>query len=246
MVGTPIGRRVTRHRRAASFRALCAISLVSPVRPEERRAERNRLMRDRTRRADAAFYRGLLDYCGVPRPPPRRRRQPLPQPPAIELPIIISSDESADDLPEPPQQPPVVVVDLKSSLDELPDLDITQEFPPLEHQVFREAYVLLERLQDQSQRPLTPPPETEVDWAGLEEALADFDAPQHPLVLPLQQQLVPPPLILQQPDVDPYQEFVPQPVLQPPPLPQVDWAMVAYALFSIAERKHRDRLNHPN
>ena len=150
MVGTPVSRRVTRHHRTAALRAIRAIRLVSPVRPEERRAERNRLQRDRLCRVDGAFHRGILDYCGVPLPPPRRRHRPLLPPPAIDLPILISSDASADDLSalQVPQQQPVVVVNLESSVDELPDLDATQEFPPpLQHQVLGEAYVLLERLQ---------------------------------------------------------------------------------------------------
>ena len=141
---------------------------------------------------------------------------------------MLSSDTSAEELPVPPvfQQPAVVVVNLDSSIDELPDLNVTQEFPlPLHHQVLREAYVLLERLQDPPQRPLTPPPELEVDWEGLEAALADFDAPQ--------------PLILQQPEVVPQPQFVPLLYVQPQPLPQVDWAMVAYALFIIAEQEHQ-------
>ena len=139
--------------------------------------------------------------------------------------VIVSSDTSAEDLPPPePQQPPIQIVDLESSLEELHDLNMTVEFPPpLQHQVFREAYVLLDRLQVQPQRPLTPPPE---------HVLAVLDAPQIPL--------------LQQPEVA-QSEFVPQQqILQPPPMPPVDWAMVAHALFAIAEREHQLRLNHPN
>ena len=69
-------------------------------------------------------------------------------------------------------------------------------------------------------RRLTPPPEPEVDWVGLEEAVAHFDAPQLPL--------------LQQPAIVPFPQSVPVNFAPPPPLPPVDWAVVAYALFTIA------------
>ena len=124
MVGSPISRRVVRHRRMASYRALQAIRNISPVRPEERRAERNRIRRDRMGRADAALEHGLVD----------------------------------------------------------------------------------------------------------------FDAPQ----------LVPQPIALHQPVIGPYSEFVPLQYVQPQPMPNVDWAMVSYALFTIAEREHRLRANNPN
>ena len=55
--------------------------------------------------------------------------------------------------------------------------------------------------------------------------MANFDAPQ--------QHLAPPPqLVLQQPIVVPQPQFEPAFFAPPPPLPQVDWAMIAYALFS--------------
>ena len=89
--------------------------------------------------------------------------------------------------PPEPQQP--VVVDLESTLEELHDLNITTEFPPpLPHQVLREKYVLLHRMQLPPLQPLTPPPELppqpltppleQEDWAGLEAAVAHFDGPQ--------------------------------------------------------------------
>ena len=250
MVGTPISRRVTRHRRTASIRALRAIANVSPVRPAERRAERNRLRRNRLRSVNANFYRGLLAYCGVP-PQPRLRRQSRPPQPPVEQPVLISSDTSVDDLPQlGPQQPAVEVIDLESTLEDLGDLDITTEFPPPhQHQVLREAYVLLHRLQLPQARPLTPPPELPphqltpppeqgVDWVGLEAAVAAFDPPQQHLVLP-------PVLVLQQPEVVPHPQFMPAYFAPPPPLPQVDWAMIAYALFTVAEREHQRRGNNP-
>ena len=144
-----------------------AIAAVSPIRERERRAERSRIQRDRVRCRNAEFYRGLLAYCGVPQSPPRRRRRVEPSRPVVELPIVLSSDTSGDDLPEPAPQQPIVLVDLDSSLETLPDidprpqcqlpveplcdlgpLDITLEFPPpLQHQTLKEAYVLLSRLQ---------------------------------------------------------------------------------------------------
>ena len=67
---------------------------------------------------------------------------------------------------------------------------------------------------------------------GPEAAVANFDGPQ--------QQIVPLPLlVLQQPAVQPYPQFAPANFAAPPPLPQVDWAMVAYSLFLIAEHEHR-------
>ena len=96
-----------RHRRTASFRVLRAIASISPVHPEERRAERNRINRDRRRRADAAFYRGLLAYCGVPAQI-RQCHAPVPQREDPDPVIVVSSDTSAEDLP--PQQLPQEVV----------------------------------------------------------------------------------------------------------------------------------------
>ena len=128
---------------------------------------------------------------------------------------------------------------------DLGPLDITVEFPPLNNQTFREAYVLLSRLQLPPLQPLTPPPEQparpptppfepEADWALLEEAVANFDGPQ--------QHLAPPPqLELQQPVVVPRPQFEPAYFVQPQQLPQVDWAMVAYALFTVAEREGQQR-----
>ena len=73
----------------------------------------------------------------------------------------------------------------------------------------------------------------------LEAAVADFDGPQH-FVWP------PQPLIPQQPEVVPNPEFVPISFQPPPPLQRVDWAGIAHALFTIAEREHEASLSNPN
>ena len=240
---------------------------MSPIRERERRAERRRLQRDRARRRDAAFYRDLLIYRGVPPEPPRRHRRVELLQPVVELPIILSFDTSAEDIQAPiPVQPLVIDLDSLESLpniDQRPQfqlpveplvdlghLDIIVEFPPpLQHQALRVAYVLMHRLQlpplqpftlpPQFQlRPLTPPPEQEGDWAGLEAAVANFDRQW--------QQFVPPPfLALQQPDVIPFPQFIPGNFVPPPPLPWVDWAMVAYVLFTVAESESQQRLSRP-
>ena len=87
-------------------------------------------------------------------------------------------------------------------------------------------------------RPPTPPPEQEVDWAGLEAAVAGFDH----LELEIE---FPPPLALQQPAVVPRPDHVPENFQPPQRMPPVDWAMVAYALFAIAERENTIRHNNP-
>ena len=259
MVGTPNRRHSSRHRRVAAIRARRAIAEVSPIRDRDRRAERRRLAGDRRRRARAALIRGMREVLGLPvlhrcrRPPV----QPRPEPDAV---IVLSSDESADDLPPPLP----AIVNLDSSVETLPDidprpqhqlpverlvdlgpLDITVEFPPLNNQTFREAYVLLSRLQlpplqpmtpppEQPARPPTPPVEPDAEWALLEEAVANFDGPQQHLA-PQHQ------LELQQPVVVPQPQHEPAYFVQPQQLPQVDWAMVAYALFTVAEREGQQR-----
>ena len=166
MVETRPRRSSTKHRRTASILAHRAISRASPIRDSERRAERRRLQRQRERSREAAFYRGLLAYCGVPPEQPRRcRRVELPQR-VVDRPIVVSSDTSSDNI-RPPILARPVVVDLDSSIESLPNidprpqfqlpvpplrdlghLDITAEFvPPLQHRALREAYVLLHRLQ---------------------------------------------------------------------------------------------------
>ena len=126
---------------------------------------------------------------------------------------------------------------------DLGNLNITQElFPPLHHQTFREAYVLLQRLQLPHLQPVTPPPEfpprhltpplEQEDWVVLEAAVANFDGPQQ-FVLPPQQ------LVLQQPEMALYPEFVPVSLVPPQNLQLVDWAAIARALFTIAERENQ-------
>ena len=243
----------------AAIRAQRAIAAVSPVRERDRRAERRRLVRDRRRRAKAAILRGMREVLGLPLQHRRRRRQQ--QQPRVDNrePIVLSSDSSGE---EPELQP--VVVNLDSSLESLPNIDprpqfqlpveppqelghlnITLEFPPpLQHQALREAFVLLSRLQLPPLQPLTPPPEfplrpqtppeeQAIDWEGLEVAVAAFDEQQH---------LAPPPLLApQEPDVVLCPQFVPAGFAQRPLLPQVDWAMVAYALFTVAEQESQRR-----
>ena len=71
------------------------------------------------------------------------------------------------------------MVDLDSSIESLPNIDPRPQFqlpveplidlgpldvtlelpPPLQHQILREAYVLLQRLQLPPLQPITPPPE---------------------------------------------------------------------------------------
>ena len=262
MVGTPQRRHSSRHRRVAAILALRAIRNTSPVRPRERRAERRRIERARERRRNAEFYRGLLAYCGVPQEPVRRRRRVEPQRPAVNLPVVLSLDTSGDDLPVPEQQGPIVLIDLDSSIESLPNidprpqfqlpveplvdlghLDVTLELQPLQHQVLREAYVLLERLQLPPLQPMTPPPEleqrvsspgleVEIDWEVLEEGLAVFDGPPVPQI--------------QQPVAVPVPQFEPANFLQPPPMPRVDWAAIAHALFVAAEQQHREQQMNPN
>ena len=56
----------------------------------------------------------------------------------------------------------------------------------------------------------------------------------------------PQPLELQQPEVVPEPELVPERFVQPQPLPQVDWARIAAALFMIAEHENRRAHINPN
>ena len=56
--------------------------------------------------------------------PRQRRRRLVPRPVDPDLPIVLSSDTSGEDLLQPEQlQPGHVVVDIDSSADELPDID---------------------------------------------------------------------------------------------------------------------------
>ena len=268
MVGTPERRHHTRHRRVAAILARSAISAIIPIRERERWAERRRLARQRRGRARAALLRGMREVLGLS-PRRRRRRLPRPLPADLEQPIVLSSDTSDGDLTLPDLEPQPPVVDLDSSLESLPNIDPRPQFqlpvqplvdlglldvtikllPPLQHQPFREAYVLLRHLQLPPLQPVTPPPELpprhstppleQEDWVVLEAAVADFDG-QHHFVL------APPPLVLQQPEVAPVPQFVPLSFEPPQPLQQVDWAAIAHALFTIAEREHEARHTNPN
>ena len=208
-------------------------------------------MRDRRALANAALLRSLKVLFYQPVTPPRRRlpRRPRQQP---EAPIEVVSDASKDILP-PAQQP--VIVDLDSSVESLPNidprpqwqllvgplqdlgpLDVTAELAPqLWSQTFREAYVLIQRMQLPPLQPLTPPPEfpppeQDEDWVELDAAVAGFDGHQYILLAQ--------PLALQQPQVAPVPEHVPVGHQPPQPLQQTDYAAIASALFYIAEREH--------
>ena len=179
---------------------------------------------------------------------------------------MVVSDTSEDDLP-PERQP--VIVDLDSSLESLPNidprpqwqlpvqplqdlgpLDVTAEIvPPLWSQTFREACVLLHRMQapplqqitpppELLPRPVTPPPEQDDTWVEFEAAVADFDGERYVMVTQ--------PLALQQPNVVPVPEHVPAHHQPPQPMPPVDWGLIAHALFAIAEREHRERQGNPS
>ena len=198
MVGTPVHHHGSRRRRAASILAQRAISLVSPLLESDKRRERRRLSRKRRARAKAAVLRDMRSFFGLPQP---RRQQRVVAPPRVDPapPVIDLTDTALEDIQPPPLTPQHVLVDLDCSLDTLPDidprpqwqlpveplrdlgpLDVTAEFqPPLQHQVFREAYVLLQHLQLPPLQPFTPPPELPpwnltpphdpaVDWVELD------------------------------------------------------------------------------
>ena len=265
MVGTPERRHSSIHRRTAAIVARRAIGLVSPVRERDRRAERRRLARNRRARADAALLREMKQFLGIPVAPPRRRLQRPQRQPQQPLEIVIS-DTSEEDVPPP--IPQLEVVDLDSSLESLPNIDprpqwqlpeqplqdlgplnITAELlPPLNHQTLREAVVLLQRLQvpplqtitpppELPPRPLTPPPEQAVEWDLVEAGVANFDGRNYAVLVPA--------LELQQPPVVAVPELLPPRLAQPQPIQPVDWALVAHALFTVAEGEHRGRLNNP-
>ena len=177
MVGTPVRRHQSRHPLTASLLTLRAIRSISPVRPADRRRERRRLERGRSYRARLAVLRDMREFFQLPQP--RRPRRAVPPPRVDRTPVVVmSTDTSLDDAEvAPPEQLPII--DLDSSLETLPDidprprfqlpveplrdlgpLDISLEFPPpLHHQTFREAYILLHHLQLPPLQPLTPPPE---------------------------------------------------------------------------------------
>ena len=169
--------------------------------------------------------------------------------PPVQQPVLVELDSSADSLPNidprPQWQLPV------EQLQDLGPLDATAEIqpPPLQHRVLREAYVLLQRLQlpelqritpppEQPARAPTPPPEEEVDWVEVEAAVAEFDGQRY--------FLVPQPPALQEPEVPAIPQHVPFDFAVPPPMPPVDWAQIARALFSLAERQSQEGGYCPN
>ena len=157
MVETPPRQHSSRHRRTASILAQRAISNIS----RDRRQERRRIARGRRIRAKAAVLQDMKIFFGLPVTPrrPRLLRQPRPQQEGQE---VIDLSSSAESFPQP--APPQIVLDLDSSLESLPNIDprpqfqlpveplvdlgcmdVTQELiPPLRHQTFREACVLLQ------------------------------------------------------------------------------------------------------
>ena len=172
------------------------------------------MQRNRARRRDAAFYRDLLVFCGVPPAPPRgHRRVEQPRPVVNQL-IVLSFDTSAEEIVLPGREQQSIVLDLDSSLESLPNidprpqhqlpdqplvdlghLDVTYELqPPLQHQCLREAYVLLMHLQVPPLQPVTPPPELpqqhqtppldQEGWVVLEAAVANFDGKQQVVFAP--------------------------------------------------------------
>ena len=259
MVGSPPRCHSSRHRRTASILAQRAIALVSPVRPCDRRRERRRLERGRRLRARSAILRDIRDYFSLPQP--RRVQCVAAQPRVDPAPQVIDlAETSFKDADQPPLTPPHVV-ELDSSLESLPNidsrpqwqlpveplgdlgpLDVTAECQlPLQHQVLREACVLLQRLQAPPLRPITPPPELpppqqEQDWVEVEAAVARFDGQEY-LVVPR----VP---LLQQPEIVPVPQHIPIGFAAPPPMPEVDWAAIAGALFAVVEQEHR--INYPD
>ena len=130
-------------------------------------------------------------------------------------------------------------------LQDLGPLNVTEELlPQLRNQTLREAYLLLQRLQLPPLQPITlppelqprapsPPPEQVEHWHTLEVEVENLDGRQYAV-------LVTQPLAIQQPQVTPVPEHVPAGHQQPPPMPAVNWALVAHALFTIAEAEHRE------
>ena len=204
----------------------------------------------------------MRDFFGLPQP--RRVQRVVPQPRINPPPEVIDIlDTTTEEVDHQPPEHQNVLVQLNSSNDSLPNidprpqwqlpveplvdlgpLDVTAECrPPLQHQVLREACLLLQRLQAPPLRPITPPPEFPQhqqpgDWVELEVAMASFDGQEYLVVprLPL----------LQQPEVVLVPQYVPAGFAAPPPMPEVDWAVIAGALFEIVEQENRRRAANPN
>ena len=86
--------------------------------------------------------------------------------------------------------------------------------------------------------PELPPPQQQEDWVELEAAVARFDGQEYLVVprLPL----------LQQPEVIPLPQHNPAGFAAPQPMPAVDWAVIAGALFEIVERENCQRARDNN
>ena len=70
----------------------------------------------------------------------------------------------------------------------------------------------------------------------MEAVVAQFDGQEYLLVPRIPH--------LQQPEVVPVPQHIPAGFAAPPPMPEVDWAAIAAALFAVVEQGYRD--NHPN
>ena len=200
----------------------------------------------------------MREFFGLPQP--RRVQRVIPQPRVHQAPEVIDIlDTSSEEVVPQQQEYQGALVELDSSADSLPNidprpqwqlpveplidlgpLDITAECGPasLQHQVLREACVLLQHLQAPPLRTITPPPELpppqqQEDWVELEAAVARFDGQEY-LVVPR----VP---LLQQPEVVALPQHNPAGFAASPPMPAVDWAVIAGALFEIVERENRQR-----
>ena len=185
MTNSPIARRVRRHRRGASYRALRGIQNYSPICDWERRNQRNQISRKRHRRVSRALLGQMLNFFGIPKSPPRQRRQPQPEPDP-DMAIVISSDSSSDNLPQPePHIVPLLIEMSSSSEEDLPDIEQLEVQPPpqlLQVELLQEPIILLEevvflrRLSENYAEPLRPVQQPPINWDELELRLATIHA----------------------------------------------------------------------
>ena len=99
----------------------------------------------------------------------------------------------------------------------------------------------LERITPLPEQPAgvpTQPLEQEVDWVEVEAAVAEFDGQRY--------FLVPQPPTLQEPEVLAVPQHIPFDFAAPPPMPPVNWAEIAGALFSLAERQNQQHATYHN
>lgn len=172
MVGSPIARRVSRHRRTASHFALRLIRAISLTREEDLRAARGQRRRDQRRRASAKLLRDLKDFFGVPQLRRQRRPRVLPQQQQPEPPIIISSGESSgEEGPVPRGGRGPLQVGRRA-----PNLNPPPAPPTIAGAALRQAFVLLERIDGhlplpqflaRPAAPLVQEPEPATDWEQL-------------------------------------------------------------------------------